>query len=107
MINFSKELPQNTTVVQSEKRSSMQKFQLQRHLEAVFDTRIWGMSEITSGAYCQQWIAICGATCICDAVFVLFLHNVFHFQTDLFSNQTGVPLTPPLWQTKLLTKKSQ
>ena len=27
------------------------------------------MSETTSGAYCQQWTAICGATGICDAVF--------------------------------------
>ena len=38
-------------------------------LEAVFHLRIWGMSETTSGAYCQQWTAIRGATCICDAVF--------------------------------------
>ena len=29
---------------------------------------IWGMSETTSGVYCQQWTAIRGATCICDAV---------------------------------------
>ena len=27
------------------------------------------MSGTTSGAYCQQWTTICGATCICDAVF--------------------------------------
>ena len=35
---------------------------------------IWGMSETTSGAYCQQ----CGATCICDAV--------FSFKNDPFQN---------------------
>ena len=27
------------------------------------------MSRTTSGAYCQKWKAIRGATCICDAVF--------------------------------------
>ena len=36
--------------------------------EAVFDICIWSMSETTSGAYCQQWTAIRGATCICDAI---------------------------------------
>ena len=30
---------------------------------------VWGMSGTTSGAYCQQWTTIRGATCICDAVF--------------------------------------
>ena len=32
---------------------------------------IWRMPGTSSGAYCQQWIAIRGATCICDAVFEL------------------------------------
>ena len=36
---------------------------------AVDNCIIWQMCGTTSGAYCQQWIAIHGATCICDAVF--------------------------------------
>ena len=38
---------------------------------------VWGMSGTTSGAYCQQWTKICGATCICDAVFSFkYMFNV-------------------------------
>ena len=29
---------------------------------------VWGMSGTTSGAYCQQWTTIRGATCICNAL---------------------------------------
>ena len=36
---------------------------------AVGDSIIWGISGTTSGGYCQQWTAISGASCICDAVF--------------------------------------
>ena len=36
---------------------------------------IWGMSGTTSRAHCQQWRSICGATCICDAV---FMNNTFN-----------------------------
>ena len=36
---------------------------------------IWRMSGTTSGAYCQQWIVIRGASCICDAVFVVIICN--------------------------------
>ena len=35
-----------------------------------------GMSGTTSGAYCQQWTTICGATCICDAVFNRHFHKI-------------------------------
>ena len=40
-------------------------------ISAVDNIIIFGMSGTTSGAYCQQWTAIHGATCICDAVFIL------------------------------------
>ena len=36
-----------------------------------FNYTIWRMYGTTSGAYCQQWKAIHGATCICDAVFIV------------------------------------
>ena len=35
-------------------------------ISAVDNNIIWGMSGTTSGAYCQQWTTIRGATCICD-----------------------------------------
>ena len=38
-------------------------------ISAVDNNIICGMSEATSGAYCQQLTAIRGATCICDPVF--------------------------------------
>ena len=40
---------------------------------AVDNYIIWRMSGTTSGAYCQQWIAIRSAICMCDAVFLLFI----------------------------------
>ena len=50
MINFTKELPQNTTVIQSEHTEQyLKSSNEQHHLEAVYDIR--------------------GATCISDAVF--------------------------------------
>ena len=36
-------------------------------ISAVDNNIILGMSGTTSGAYCQQWTTIRGATCICDA----------------------------------------
>ena len=47
---------------------------------------IWGMS----GAYCQQWTAICGATCSCDAVYqnIQFLSQDCYFKKiALFSEK--------------------
>ena len=40
---------------------------------AVDNCIIWRMAGTTAGAYCQQWIANRGATCICDAVFLFTL----------------------------------
>ena len=60
MINFTNELLQNNcgSIELAEQNS---KFPM---TAPVFDIRIWGMSETTPGAYCQQWTAIRGATCI-------------------------------------------
>ena len=87
MINFTKELPQNTTVVHQNIRSSIQKFQWQCHLEAVFDIRIWGMCETTSGANCQQLTAIRDASYICDAVFPQ-LQPLLKVNLDLCARRT-------------------
>ena len=53
MINFSKQLPQTTTVIQSKQNEQYSKSSNERHLEAVYD--------------------ICGATCISDAVICLII----------------------------------
>ena len=42
--------------------------QLGHHLGHVWGI-IWHIPGTKSGAYCQQWTTISGASCICDAVF--------------------------------------
>ena len=73
---YLQELPQNTTVIQSEHTEQYSKvpmtaydIQGQSMISAVDNNIIWGMPGTTSGAYCQQWTTITGATCICDAIF--------------------------------------
>ena len=53
-------------------------------ISAVDNNIIWGMSGTTSGAYCQQWTTIRGATCICDA----------GFSTAHVLLEQGLPETP-------------
>ena len=57
LVNFTKDLPQNTTVIQSE--------YTEQYSKSSNDSAISRQS-MTSG---QQWTTISGATCICDAVF--------------------------------------
>ena len=45
--------------------NSNQKFQWECHLEAFFDIRIWGMSETTSVAYCQQSAVLHASVMLC------------------------------------------
>ena len=42
-------------------------------ISAVDNNIFWGISGTTSGAYCQQWTTIRSATCICDAVFDIWI----------------------------------
>ena len=55
MINFTKELPQNTTVVQFEHSGAVFRSSYDSAIYAVDNNNIWGMSGTISGAYCQQW----------------------------------------------------
>ena len=71
MIDFIKELPQNTAVIQSEHMEQYSKSSNeQHHLEAAFDIR--------------------GATCISDAVFITIIITIklnIHRQTCYWHNQ--------------------
>ena len=58
MINFSKQLPQTTTVIQSKQNEQNSKSSNERHLEAVYD--------------------ICGTICFSDAV----ICSIFGIQDD-------------------------
>ena len=65
-------------------------------ISAVDNNIIWGMSGTTSGAYCQQWTTICGATCIFVAFFLskttesekyeFITENSFVFETNTVMN---------------------
>ena len=46
---------------------------------AVDNYIIWRMSGTTSGAYCQQWIAILSAIYVCDAVCILIINIYCNF----------------------------
>ena len=53
-------------------------------ISVVDNNIIWGMSGTTSGAYCQQWTTIRGATCICDAVLNKQNVNYYIFISKLY-----------------------
>ena len=54
MINFTKELPQNTTVVQFEHSGAVFRSSYDSAIYAVDNNNIWGMSGTISGGYSQS-----------------------------------------------------